>query len=157
MKEQLISFKTAILAREKGFDIHCDWRYNESENIPTYFNWRDYRVAECTSCDRSYAYKAVEYLSENYYDVFNNDDEGFYLSAPTQSLLKKWLRDKHNIQIEIELNTKYIKDILTNLYSYQMYKPSEQLKLSWKFSGCKYLIYEEALEKGLYEALKLIK
>ncbi len=32
MTEQLISFQTAKLAKEKGFNESCDWVYDNNEN-----------------------------------------------------------------------------------------------------------------------------
>ena len=68
----------------------------------------------------------------------------YYLSCPTQSLLAKWLREKHNIHLIAYKNINidgydwcYITtDGITNINSYKT--------------------YEEALEIGLQEALKLI-
>ena len=62
MKEQFISYKTALLAQEKGFDIICG--------------------------------------EESYFK--NNASDGWdseRIEKPTQSLLQKWLRDKHKIFI----------------------------------------------------------
>lgn len=73
-------------------------------------------------------------------------DTGIYTDypAPTQSLLAKWLREKHNIHLIAYKNINidgydwcYITtDGITNINSYKT--------------------YEEALEAGLQEALKLI-
>ena len=38
MKEQLISFKTAKLAKEKGFDEHQFYKYEDAGQMPTPFN-----------------------------------------------------------------------------------------------------------------------
>ena len=74
-------------------------------------------------------------------------DTGIYTDypAPTQSLLSKWLREKHNIHLIAYKNINidgydwcYITtDGITNINSYKT--------------------YEEAFEIGLQEALKLIK
>lgn len=69
-----------------------------------------------------------------------------WFPAPTQSLLQKWLREKHNLHIEIHIfnpNVGYsIKEIESQLYV------DERVE---------YKTYEEALEVALFEALKLIK
>ena len=104
MKEQLISFKTAKLAKEKGCEL-----------------------------------KGVIY-----------EDGG--VSLCTQSLLQKWLREEHNLHIEVcsgkgHYYVKHggIEDMLL-----------QELEIL-NGKKIKFKTYEEALEKGLQEALKLIK
>ena len=63
---------------------------------------------------------------------------------PTQSLLQKWLREIHNIHIEI--NRTYEK----GYYTYEYFIDKNNQLFGFKN-------FEEALEKGLLEGLKLIK
>lgn len=78
-------------------------------------------------------------------------------SAPTQSLLQKWLREVHHLCVTIEH------------YSGVHFK---DMSFTWRITGSVYFTenefdvsepsdpydsYEEALEIGLFEALKLIK
>ena len=65
-------------------------------------------------------------------------------SAPTQSLLQRWLREKHNINLFIgkQLSATWVWTIWGE-------KASGHLDV--------YYTYEGALEEGLQEALKLIK
>jgi len=111
MKEQIISFKTAKLAKKKGFDVKAKW----------------------------ITYQLLDEDS-NVIEKFNSS----LLALPTQSLLQKWLRDKYNIQISIELWI-YKKQ---QVYSYQ---------INYNSSTRRFNSYEEALENALYESLKLIK
>ena len=126
MQEQLVSFKVAKLAKEKGFDnIHVDVYYH---------------------INKGYTLGYAMCISE-----VNKQTDGCLL-APTQSLLQKWLREKHNILVEpcwegtheiYSINYRII--ILGNT----IYKD---------FRGCfDGQSYEQALEEGLYEALTLIK
>lgn len=66
--------------------------------------------------------------------------------SPTQSLLQKWLREKHSVFVEIKTDTS-----VNEILGFEV-----RLK-SWKFPPI-YLDffkdYEEALEAGLYESLK---
>ena len=91
--------------------------------------------------------------SENAFDLKNyNRHKGSTLSsAPTQSLLQKWLRDKFHLDITIACNS---------LTSY--FPVIQQLDVDGTTGkGPKYLnnyrTYKEALEVGLQEALYLIK
>jgi hypothetical protein len=125
-KEQLITLKTAKLAKKKGLD--------------------------------EFGFSNTFVMSDGvYYSRYNWKQDGLErYSAPTQSLLQKWLREVHGFEITPLLASgitqrKYIvmfQDIDDNGYQYW----KQPIKLENK----KYDSYEEALEKGLQEALKLI-
>lgn len=80
MKEQLVSFETAVLAKEKGFDEHCN-HYMEDTKEP-YTN-TDGSVYNNKDLDCPYFKEGV----------------GAVCAAPTQSLLQKWLWEKHNLYV----------------------------------------------------------
>lgn len=113
MKEELISYKTAVLAKEKG--------------LPTFGI-------------SVYEYSTDGFIQSGY--VYNG------ISASTQSLLQRWLREKHGIHI------------IVGTYRNQF----EELQYQWvteeidpEKGEVGFDTYEQALEKGLYQALKLIK
>lgn len=120
MKEQLISFETAKLAKEKGF------QYTTDDNL--YYN------------DNSYLNK-LEFSEED-------------IPAPTQSLLQKWLREVHNIDIQISLNTVNVQEKI--YYSASIYQNRKVEEINIKCHHLKLNTYEEALERGLQAGLKLI-
>lgn len=68
--------------------------------------------------------------------------------APTQSLLQKWLREEHNILV-VSLPWKDHQADINDSYEFR------PMIVGKKTFDC-YKTYEEALEKGLQEALKLI-
>ncbi len=115
MKEQLITFETAKLAKEKGFKEMVANHYTTELVMPK---------------------KTILGASTN-----GEEDK---VSAPTQSLLQKWLREEHNIHIESALT-------FGLRYSFKVYKGID-VGMNTDVDT-----YEEALEKGLYEALKLIE
>lgn len=84
------------------------------------------------------------------YKNHNNTEKRY--SVPTQSLLQKWFREKHNIHIIVISNSKnqYFVDCR---FSNQRVDNDYDLVL---LTGLVYETYEEALEVGLIEALKLI-
>jgi hypothetical protein len=134
MKEQLISFETAKLAKEKGFNLKCYHRVS--------FIWQD---------------KPTHYLG-NYLDTNSENVDGMY-SAPTQSLLQKWLREVHNINIFMTFKPNIKKwDFIP--YSMDM-NAKEYIKYNSEYTKQnnerRFDTYEEALEIGLQEGLKLIK
>ena len=120
MKDKLIEFKTAKLAKEKGFNWECRFLY-QSE-----LGWEEG--------------KGVDY-NWNSFDSF---------SAPTQSLLQRWLREVHQIMIIIDS----CGDNKTCSWEFYYNNGEDFLKseeCDW------YDDYETSLEKALQEALKLIK
>ena len=142
MEEQLITYPTAVLAKEKGF----------SEQVEHF--WTTHKIPDIST--------GSEYQSDR--NVFSNwnNGQGCYpttakevcCSAPTQSLLQKWLREVHNIHILMNVGmnngikqTFYCNTIVfgTNLYE------SKFRSITSKYT------YEEALEAGIFEGLKLIK
>lgn len=146
-----IKFETAILAREKGFKNNCNWRFDEQTTPPILINWKELRVQEFFnylehSPGNEYHYS--KNLKENYNDTFFNDDKGFYVSAPSQTTLNKWLSDNHNSYVEIYSNhsgwgwiiTKNNGTTIKEIEDYRFFKT-----------------LEEALEKGLVLALNLIR
>jgi len=135
MTDQLISFKTAKLAKEKGFDKLVYACYNNSTALENLNN-----IWSC-GCEGGM------HLEEWYYN-YNAYPHNTLYSAPTQSLLQKWLREEHNLSIEIACTI--IKDWFFEIYKIssgnRMYKAKAHFKT-----------YEEALEVGLQEGLKQIK
>jgi hypothetical protein len=136
MKEKLVEFKTAKLAKEKGFNV------------------------EYTSCQMFYITdeEGINYLEDK--PRRTPFEHHTYILSPTQSLLQKWLREKHKIYVdtnhsrvnddeEVTLHQSNI-TIVSCIHSYNF-------KWIKESSDCYGETYEEALEKGLYEALKLIK
>ena len=123
MEDQLISFETAKLAKEKGFDERINNFYNQNGNL--LYNLQQNRNLHSGGA-----------------------------SAPSQSLLQKWLREVHNIFIEVNFIA-YIPDKA----QYAAYIKSLSSKNMGEILLDGFTIfdkYEEALEQGLYEALKLI-
>jgi hypothetical protein len=78
MNEQLISFETAKLAKEKGFCEESTWFYY----------------------DHFGTVKTLDWPTEENHNTLSEDR----YSRPTQSLLQRWLREKQNIEIEIKLH-----------------------------------------------------
>lgn len=136
MREQLISFETAKLAKGKGFDAETD---------ANYFIGNTYGPGSKEHPELS------EYNIEGEYDStypkkINHNKYPAYISVPTQSLLQKWLREKHNIHIYITYGYGWE----YNVFKRFVLPPHPE------HDGT-YNDYEEALEDGLCCALKLIK
>ena len=96
--------------------------------------------------DKGYPFTYI--YDEDFYRVPTTAPTGVPTGVPTQSLLQKWLREKHNIILWVEFG--YTKE----WFSYYLNKYDDKIQLS---TTLREATYEEALEKGLQEALKLIK
>jgi hypothetical protein len=121
-KEQYITFETAKLAKEKGFNSpeNCDAYYNKKKHL----HGKEY-----------YFYKK-------------------FLQCPTQAVLARWLRELHNMCVEVYV-TAYgfvwcISDTNggTSRYDSEVTGPND---------GGAWDTYEDAKENGLQEALKHIE
>lgn len=76
MKDTLINFETAKLAKEKGFKkVKCDYYFDKSCKIQ----------------------------KEVGIDNLHRDGHFNKIAAPTQSLLAKWLREKYNLYTESQM------------------------------------------------------
>ena len=115
MEDQLITFETAKLAV-----------YKELKNDNQPIVWYDDKG------NLTYGIYDQDYL-------INKLDNPYY-TALSQSLLQKWLREAHKIEIFVKKG-----------YTYEWYIHNTHL------GDNIYTSYEEALEKGLQEALLLIK
>ena len=129
MKDEIVSIETAKLAKQKGFDWLCSNCYKNTDS-KLYNSTTRYSAGHPTGTT--------------------------FLSAPTQSLLQKWLREKKNIAVAVYTNTtgynpcvcKAFKDATcgTDLW----FEP-----FCGNNDGGSFDTYEEALEFGLQKALSL--
>jgi hypothetical protein len=139
MTETLINRKTAELARSKGFLLSCDSFYCENyEGL-------------CMERDE---FLWVESLDNPIYDCNCEFEEGERYYATTQDLLQKWLREVHNIRV-------YPTQKIAGDFGFEIYIKNEENPAGSPFKRVSYFTqhfnsYEEAIEKGLQEALNLI-
>lgn len=78
MDDELVTFSTAKLAKEKGFNMGCLMVYDESHN---------------TEPARRFDLKNIHF-----------NFKYIHISAPTQTRLQRWLRELHKIHIVIWYN-----------------------------------------------------
>ena len=117
IEEEYISFETAKLAKEKGLDIPTRYGFSERRSL----------VRVDTS------------------DNWNQDKELY--SRPTQSLLARWLREKHKMIVSCVFNYE------TKMWTYFIGNYNNPISKSSK----EYNFYEDAMEAGLQEALNLFE
>jgi hypothetical protein len=167
MREQLITFETAKLAKEKGFDepsfyyatLHWgketaltkkdDYHAIELVNgqikkfITTTDNRDDTRDFERNGL---FSQDTLYITPENYTNYLKELLKDSLLVLPTQSFLQKWLREIHGIIISVNYN-----------HSIKKYCATFDETYYYEFPYDWYNTYEEALERGLQEALLIIK
>lgn len=115
--ESYVSFDTAKLLKEVGFNVPCEKWYGESG----FFMSGNYKECKC----------------------------------PTQALAARWLREVHRISVDAAFMAPS-----TNIDVWQ-YFIGKMDDMIWpgdfETSERTYATYEEAMETGLQEAIKLIK
>ena len=137
--KNLITIKTAILAKELGFDEPVLYYYDGSDMIAS--------------------------QAENVFDLknYNIHHGSTSRSAPTQSLLQKWLRDTYNIHVNIiyvgEHEDGYPAFRGEVFKSLENGKRKKYTELRSDNEGDFFIFrsYENCLENGLQSALTLIK
>ena len=154
MEDQLITFQTAKLAKEKGFSVGtngCLVHYktenkHHEDGTSGPFGWKKDEM----TFDKSYVVNGRADLG----DLSNSSYDCYEL--PTQSLLQKWLREEHNLHIYVD-TTPTFGDMKSHQSKYKSLVKVPFQPFKWT-TGKYYLgdTYEEALEKGLFQALKLI-
>ena len=137
IEESYVSFDTAKLLKEAGFNVPCRGIY------------RAYRIG--ISVFHEYNRKsAKDDLCRNAVDGFQYE----YL-APTQALAARWLREKHRIVVDV---TFIPPSVNGDVWQYFI---GEMDDMVWEGdfdpSDRRYKTYEEALEEGLKRGLELIK
>ena len=141
MKEQLTTFNTAKLAKKKGFWIKDSYRFDLKDKATICIGG--------TNIDKElkdiYFNKGVPGLGHTQKDL---------AIVVTQSLLQKWLREKHKININIGwvYGDNYKRaDWYYNVKGINLHNNNLMPHNQHRFRT-----YEKALEEGLKQALKLI-
>jgi len=131
MTEQRILFKTAKLAKEKGFD----GLINTIKGM-MYYNYEGILNGD--------SLMAIKHRK-------STDDKYDNIVAPTQSLLQQWIRRKHNIHVNVDCNA--------SGWFYQLFKcnGTTLYENGKALEGLDFKTFELALEAGLQKALTLIK
>lgn len=128
IEEQFVSFDTARILKEAGFDVPCYVQYSE---------------------------RGVQW-NTSYPENFNADDGGY--SCPTQALAARWLREVHNLHVyAIQTNLPYTETQTTKWeWGYVIDKVddpnSDETTCDMYFGS-----YEAAFEAGIAKCLEQIK
>ena len=135
MKEKLVSYKNAKLAKEAGFNEPC------KNNV-----WAEDSYTETEDAQRNESYSTIRY------------------SAPTQSLLQKWLMEKYDIWVRPIRHIPYPNNSWKAIIEYErndILRKGEKYVVTFEVFPNNYRgveeggTYEDAFEAGLQEALKI--
>jgi len=133
MKEEIITFETAKLAKDSGFQIPCKSKFVVLKT----------KIVEKTNSTHN----------------ANSKKDNVY-ARPTQTLLQKWLREKHNIYAKthpVYKNGKVMYEFIIFLLNKRLGEYGFKNLMSINIEPYYWEMDEEALEKALQEGLKLIK
>jgi len=159
MENKVVNFKVAKLAKEKGFSNGTSRRlthYKEESNHPEDgtkgpFGWEKNKI----QIDDGFIVNGRRDLGDLSNEFFN------CCELPTQGLLQRWLREKYFIVIDLNSIHKNYKDKISYTWNIIQYDDKlsgkeGSLKKIHNMRGSPEMSYEEALEKALQKALKLI-
>ena len=134
IEENYISFDTAKLLKEAGFDLSCRGVYVTDRT--GYYEFREYDNKQTTD------------------DLCWNTEDGFQFEylAPTQALAARWLREVHHYAICVWFSKDHEKWFYAHGDMDNMAFDTDYNISEFKFDS-----YEEAFEAGLQEAIKLIR
>lgn len=126
MAEELVTLETAKLLKDKGFNWKCEHLIDRNKVIIKY------DLPQSMSC------------------CMEIDDESVEFLCPTLYIAQKWLRETKNLHIEIFYmrGDYWVYGILT-IPEHDLVGLSDRPIIHYKS-------YEEALEAGIQETLKLI-
>lgn len=128
--EDYVSFETAKLLKEKGFDLPVHYVYHYWTKAPFFHR------------------KMKNFNSEEYRHLKNE-----WYSAPTQFLAMKWLREVHGIFIDIVSRFSMNAD-LDVCFSYSCKKLIGTYKSDYEYEDGEWLNYEEAAEAAIKYCLE---
>ena len=126
IKETYVSFETAKLLKEKGFDDKVSTHYLvHPSGFPEFFDKKDEFV----------------------------NPEDVWLKCPTHQMVMKWLREVHNIFIDI--SSRFSKNADKDVcFSYSCKKLIDTYKSSYEIGDGEWLNYEEACEAAIKYCLE---
>lgn len=142
MEDETVSFETAMLLKEKGFNEPCSYYYEDDE-----------------------LYKLGYYHGDGTGFARNNSPindrllcEEMQCTAPTQSLAQKWLREIHSITFNanpFSNNGKIVYVVTIKVISNNKYIDFNVM-IDTSNKATMFDTYEDAIESGLKHCLKSI-
>lgn len=131
MKLQTVNFEIAKLLKEVGFNWPTLWFY------------------QLSSCKPETPYRKGSWVPEEGYEIANHNENTNEASSPTQALVIKWLRDEHNLSVEVFWNT------YRGMYTYAVTNTANNKDIhEHSFNSAS---YEECEKEAIMEALNFLE
>ena len=120
IQEAYVTFEAAKLLKEKGFNEPCRWAYDPNSSS----------------------------FAKNFSEPRNSELSGYEYSKPTQAMAMAWLRETHNINIDIVS--------IWNLkrWEYQVFVITPSTAAHPYVDNTLYMGYEEAIDAALKYVLE---
>ena len=154
MEKQFVTYEIALALEELGFNKPCLASYYTDDE-------RNYAKDGTYDCRQKIS-SSIDFdpFKEEFDNFYINSNETYYVSAPLWQQVIDWLRNKHDIVIEIA-RQKYF-DTYANSYAYEVvckvYK-NKELEGSVVIRDNKnnhiFYLYEEAREQAILKAIEL--
>lgn len=138
MTDNMVTFKTAKLAKEKGF-----------------FTGKIFDIYPLKDFYNTYKKGELSFFIEETLDEEHARDLDLYAEAPTQSILQKWLRDNYNIHISIDI-FETSGDNPVVYWTFSIFDTTNA-ELLYEEHDQQFYNYKGALEAGLVKSLQEIK
>jgi hypothetical protein len=142
MEDEIVSFETAMLLKEKGFNEPCSYYYEDNELCKL-----GYYHGEGTGFVRNNSPIDGRFLCEK-----------MQCTAPTQSLAQKWLRETRNVTFNANPHSndgKIIYVVTIKVISSNKYVDFNVM-MDTSNKATMFDTYEDAIESGLKHCLKSI-
>ena len=142
MEDEIVSFETAMLLRDKGFDESCSYYYEDDKLYRLGYHNGD---GNSLFCDNS-----------TVNDMLLCDT--IQCTAPTQSLAQRWLREIHHITFNANphSNNGEIVYIVTIKVISNKKHVDFNVMMDTRIKATMFETYEDAIEEGLKYCLKTI-
>lgn len=137
INDKLVRMHTALLAKKLKFDWPCNHLYDEYGDIDDLNYYEGDGSGWCTNSGIESKEDYVIELAE--------------CTAPTQTSLQRWLRDKHGVHVSSD-----IEETFMWVWRIQSLHSEASYTGFTLHSPFVYSTYEEALEEGLEEILKIL-
>lgn len=137
MEDEIVSFETAMLLKEKGFNEPCSYYYEDNELYKLYY----------------YQGNGTGFVRNSSPINDRLSCEEMQCTAPTQSLAQKWLRETRNITFNANPHSndgKIIYVVTIKVIS------SNNVMMDTSNKATMFDNYEDAIEAGLKYCLKSI-
>lgn len=112
MTENYVTFQIAELLKGLGFDAQCRAFYKKWNGIITLFD-----------CDKS---QMLDYCNNTTLAVYTDDEGELNIAAPTVQMANKFLRERYNIFIQVELYSK------NGDFTYEIFKNTKRMDIKRK-------------------------